>query len=129
MTTTTIYPAHLIAAPHEVTDAHKAALLAESMQADGWQGEPLLVVAHGDGYQAWTGTHRLAAAEVAGVAVPVHVLTLSEAQEEALVASGWYDAMYSRPLDQECVLAELCAMDDVDAEAVRLLQVEVAKDV
>lgn len=125
--TATTCQVHRIAALHSVTDPRKASRLAESMQADGWHGEPLLVVKYGDGYQAWTGTHRLAAAKSAGVDVPVYVLSLTEEQEEALAASGWYDARYSRPLDEECVLVELEGMEDVDAEAVRILRAEVTK--
>lgn len=124
--TTMIHPAHLVAAPHEVTDAAKVARIAAAMRVHGWQGEPLLAVRYGDGYQAWTGTHRLAAAEQAGVSVPLYVLDLTEEQEAAL-DGWWYDAPTSRPLDQECMLDALRGVEGIDAEAVRIYEAEVSK--
>jgi hypothetical protein len=53
---------------HEVTDPSKAEALAEDMRARGWHGAPVVVMR--DYATALTGTHRLAAAEVAGIAVP-----------------------------------------------------------
>ena len=48
---------------HEVRDADKLESLTESMRSGGWIGRPLLVQDTGEGwYQAWTGSHRIAAA-------------------------------------------------------------------
>ena len=53
---------------HEVRDETKLAMLVASMDADGWTGRPLLVQDTGEGwYQAWTGSHRIAAAREAGI--------------------------------------------------------------
>lgn len=62
--------------PHEVRDTDKLSALVAAMTADGWSGRALLVVARGDRYVAWTGSHRLAAARAAGVTnVPVVVVS------------------------------------------------------
>ncbi|MEU0236727.1 ParB N-terminal domain-containing protein [Nocardiopsis sp. NPDC006198] len=46
-------------------DADHVNEIAASMETDGWQGAPLVVL--GDYARAYTGTHRLAAAEQAGL--------------------------------------------------------------
>ena len=69
MTRTTQIATSAIEPVHEVRDAAKLAGLVESMAVDGWSGRPLLVVDTGNGwYQAWTGSHRYAAAVEAGLA-------------------------------------------------------------
>lgn len=54
---------------HEVQDEDKLADLARAMEEDGWLGRPLLVedLGRGSGYRAWTGSHRLPAARLAGL--------------------------------------------------------------
>lgn len=50
--------------------------LAADMMESGWQGRPLLVVESESGYQAWTGSHRIAAAIEAGMSeVPCYVIS------------------------------------------------------
>lgn len=84
---------------HEVHDEAKVDGLVESILANGWQGRPLLAVEWGDGRQALTGTHRLAAlveirrmrdrneltdeqdALVAGLRVPVLVVERQDDDE------------------------------------------------
>jgi len=59
-------------------DQEKLARLVDSMQKRGWDGRPLLVEHLADYYQAWTGSHRYAAAvEVLGVGARIPVLILS----------------------------------------------------
>jgi len=53
--------------PHGVRDSAKLAALTASMEQGGWAGRPLLVIEHGDGYRALTGSHRYAAAQAAGL--------------------------------------------------------------
>lgn len=62
---------------HEVRDAAKLKALTASLEANGWQGRPLLVVDDGCGnYFALTGSHRYAAAEAVGLeTVPCVVLS------------------------------------------------------
>lgn len=52
---------------HGVKDPAKVETLAESMRKNGWQGRPVLVVKDGDVSSAWTATHRLEAAKLAGL--------------------------------------------------------------
>ena len=58
---------------HEVRDADKLAELVASMEADGWTGTPVVVAGLGNGVvRALTGSHRLQAAQDAGIdEVPV----------------------------------------------------------
>ena len=61
--------------PHEVRRPAHLRALAARMRAHGWVGRPLLVEhspAHG--YQAWTGSHRIAAAQLVGLDVPIVVV-------------------------------------------------------
>jgi hypothetical protein len=62
--------------PHLVTDRAKYRSMIEAFeQSEDWEGRPLLVEERGDGtYQAWTGSHRIAAARVVWVVVPVVVI-------------------------------------------------------
>ena len=66
-----------ISSAHVAPDAERVAELVESMSVDGWIGAPVLT--YGD--YALTGTHRLAAAEEAGVDVPA--LDLCDMIEDA----------------------------------------------
>lgn len=56
--------------PHEVRDKKKLADLVKKMQANGWQGRPVLTVDLGRGPEALTGSHRIRAAKQAGIDVP-----------------------------------------------------------
>jgi hypothetical protein len=81
------------------------------MSERGWRGRPLLVVDLGTVYQAWTGSHRIAAACEAGLSeVPCYVV------------SGKDMASMENPIfDHERlkILRELG-----DADAVRLMWLE-----
>jgi hypothetical protein len=61
--------------------AHLDGLVA-SMQDEGWTGRPLLVIESGSGvFFAWTGSHRIAAARIAGLdSIPCYVLDESQLQ-------------------------------------------------
>ena len=52
---------------HSAGDRALVRQLAQSMQQEGWRGNPLLVIDLGYGYQALTGSHRLEAAREAGL--------------------------------------------------------------
>jgi hypothetical protein len=65
-----------ITPPHDVDDAQKMRGLKASLQTLGWIGPPIIVI----GCQALTGTHRLAAAKMAGIQL-VPVLELSALQD------------------------------------------------
>lgn len=60
---------------HEVRYEPKMMRLVKRMDESGWQGKPLLVVERAmNTYRAITGTHRIQAAEIQGIMVPVVVL-------------------------------------------------------
>lgn len=60
---------------HEVTDETKVEAIAASMRANGWMGRPILVDDEdANEMRAFTGTHRLAAAKLAGVEPEIYSL-------------------------------------------------------
>src|SRR5437868_2969182 len=64
-----------------INDLYKK--LINRMITEGWKGRPLLVVEHNKGYQAWTGSHRIAAAREVNVLIPCYVLS-----EKPLLETG-----------------------------------------
>ena len=56
---------------HEVRDYDKLQGLVNSMQTEGWTGRPLLTFFNGKVDYAWTGSHRITAARIVDVDVPV----------------------------------------------------------
>lgn len=71
--TTTMAPEDLLPV-HEVTDTDKLAAITASMQANGWTGAP--IIADRSISQALTGSHRLPAAEAAGI--DAHVIDIHD---------------------------------------------------
>jgi len=62
---------------HEIrkSRAHHLRELIDRMRHEGWQGRALVVEETAPNrYQAWTGTHRLAAARRVGIRVPVVII-------------------------------------------------------
>lgn len=66
MTETAFIAAEDIAPWNDAHDADKVAALVASMRTDGWTGAPVVV----DTEQAMTGSHRIAAARLAGIEIP-----------------------------------------------------------
>ena len=67
---------------HEVRYEPKLMRLVKLMDENGWVGEPLLVIERALGtYRGVTGTHRLQAAEIQGIQVPVVVLPSNQITE------------------------------------------------
>lgn len=66
---------HEIRPLHGVTNLRQRDELVEDMNESGWRGRPLIVIEGKTGYQAWTGSHRIAAAIEANLAtVPCYVI-------------------------------------------------------
>lgn len=64
---------------HEPRDQQLLISLERDMRRDGWSGRPLLVFEDDDGYVAWTGCHRIAAAIYAELStVPCYVLDAAQ---------------------------------------------------
>jgi hypothetical protein len=86
---------------HEIRDFDKLHDLRCSMEAEGWQGRPLLIWQRwGCSYQALTGTHRLEAAIQAGLE-EIPVFTINK-------------ALYCEDLWWEPVLDDLIEGNDED---------------
>lgn len=68
----------IIRPPHDVRDRKHLRRLCNHMSEHGWQGRPLLVEkipGEKDTYQAWTGSHRITAAEMVGLQrIPLYVM-------------------------------------------------------
>jgi hypothetical protein len=90
--------------------------LANDMKENGWRGRPVLVIERAADYLAWTGSHRIAAAEIAGLtSIPCYVVP-----ESKLIAHG-YDAEWGHVEDYE----RLAILQKVgDEEAISLMWLE-----
>lgn len=113
----------LILPLHEVRDTEKVDALAEAMSKSGWVGRPVVVV----GEQAITGTHRLAAAEKAGIDPETYeiepgVLTEDTTREEQQAWEDLVEGDDESRLDAAKVLNRLGILDE---EAVTLIEQEV----
>jgi len=70
--------------------------LATDMKENGWTERPLLVIERASDFLAWTGSHRIAAAKLAGLeTVPCYVL-----QESELTSRG-FEAQFGHVMDYE----------------------------
>lgn len=109
MVTETISPAKLRTI-HRVNDAAKLERLVAAMQAEGWTGRPILAHQDCNGACAWTGVHRINAARLAGIDVPVVWIT------------GDVERAGDDCFDDDDRMAELVAAEDADA--IELMQIE-----
>jgi uncharacterized ParB-like nuclease family protein len=106
--------------PHDVRDCEKFDALVSSMEADGWQGRPLLVIRKNGEFQAITGSHRYAAACEAGMEeVPCVVIDREK-----------WNALHGKstlPLqDQET--CRPCLVDLEDPQVLALFDEEIARN-
>ena len=104
---------------HEVNDEGKLAMLTSDMDASGWHGRPVLVADRGEDrnprYIGITGSHRVAAATVLGMEIPVVILPYNEDTEDAIDqarCSDDYDAVRFLGLIS-CAAAKL-AQQEID---------------
>jgi len=67
-------PPSSVSPPHGITDDAKHQRLVTGMRRVGWAGRPVIVESIGGRFQAWTGSHRIAAARVACVSVRAYLL-------------------------------------------------------
>jgi len=82
--TTELIETSRIFPPHPAHETAKLAALVASMQAEGWQGRPLLVLEIAEGFLALTGSHRYAAARKAGLEeIPCVLASIDHATFEA----------------------------------------------
>jgi hypothetical protein len=83
---------------HKARSDHHLRELTNDMIENGWCGRPLLVIERDSDYLAWTGSHRIAAAKLAGLAsIPCYVLP-----ESALTTRG-FDSERGHVEDRERV--------------------------
>lgn len=107
-----------IEAPHEVNDNEKLQAIAADMKVNGWVGNPVLI---DDGEsnepKALTGSHRIAAAAIAGVDVEYYSLADTDIDVGAL----FFDCN-----DDDDMLEVIEAGSDEDAT--RIMRAEVASN-
>ena len=81
---------------HEVRSPKHLKELVASMQENRWSGRPILVIERSHDYLAWTGSHRIPAAQKAGFSsIPCYVI-----QEEDLISHG-FDGEWGHVQDYE----------------------------
>jgi ParB-like chromosome segregation protein Spo0J len=99
---------------HEPNNERFLQTLIEDMQSNGWTDRPLLVIATENGFVAWTGSHRIAAAREAGLStVPCYVL------DESALRPFEVDAKNGHAMDHE----RLDIMQKLgDPDAISLMQ-------
>jgi len=85
--------------PVNDVDADKVEALAVSMRENGWQGRPLAGLETNGGNYLFTGSHRLAAAVIARIEVPVELMPDDE------ITSDQWDAFMSADDDEKAGLA------------------------
>lgn len=113
---------------HEITDQDKLERLTRGMRQDGWIGRKIVALHCGDHLQAITGTHRLAAAEAAGVQPEVLIV-------EQPIYDGSYQSYRQCELWGQLVegcddlrleaAEELHRRGEIDAEAIETLRQEI----
>lgn len=112
---------------HDVQDEGKLEELTEAMRVDGWTGRPLLVedLGDGNGYRAWTGSHRLPAA-IAAELDTVEALVVDTAKLSAVMTPrrelGVLSYVAATSDDDERLLLLRQAADDAAAD-IMLLEV------
>lgn len=97
--------------PVNKTDALKVEKIAESMRVDGWVGRPVLVVDKGDYLQALTGSHRIQAAELAGV--EVEYVELFSVDDDEVADLVYY--LVNEAFDDSDRLATLEQLAEIDS--------------
>lgn len=113
MTSDRITPLHLPRCPE------KLASLIESMEQDGWVGNPVLILTEDTNeYQAVTGSHRIEAAIQVGIEIPYYPLELDE---EILVE------IYEARNDEDRL--ELIVKNGGDEESIRIMSEEVENNI
>lgn len=85
--------------PHEPREREKYQKLVASMKRGGWRGRPILVIPMGEGFQALTGSHRIAAALDASLASIPAIVMPSDAAE--VVRGSRYFPVYPPGVAQD----------------------------
>jgi hypothetical protein len=85
---------------HTADQRGKLAALTESMRRTGWTGRPIVAHPVDGGYQAWTASHRLAAAIAAKLpTVPVFVVDMTRSANATYQLTGlWFGDYGSNPV-------------------------------
>nr|DAH83536.1 MAG TPA: crystallin beta/gamma motif-containing protein [Caudoviricetes sp.] len=106
--------------PINETETEKVNKLADSIEQNGWQGPPLLVIRNNSGDYALTGSHRIAAAIQADEEIPAVVIEDNDATAELLEA---------RDDDERLAVAKkLLDEDEISKDAYELLKYEVEQN-
>jgi hypothetical protein len=124
-----IIPTDKIMPVHDVTDTTKLERLVNSMATEGWQGDPILVIAGGnEPHRALTGSHRWAAANQEGINVPVRVLDPGLSVDDE-IEDLWFNLANAGGSDEDRLelLERLLEAGEVDADAVDLMRRELER--
>ncbi len=113
---------------HDAYEADKLNQLADNMREHGWSGRPILAIDCGDYLRAITGSHRIRAAELAGIEVEICEMKQPAFDGADYETGDLYDTMINGS-DDDDRLAAMVALHNVglvDDEALAIMRAEVA---
>ncbi|MDD4181321.1 MAG: ParB N-terminal domain-containing protein [Victivallaceae bacterium] len=111
---------------HDAYETGKLNQLADDMRQRGWVGRPILAIDCGDYLQAITGSHRIAAAELARIEVEVCEMSQPTFDGEDYETSSLYDILINGDDDDRLVaMVALHNVGMVDDEALASMRGEV----
>ena len=111
---------------HNAYEADKLDRLADDMRQRGWVGRPILAIDCGDYLKAITGSHRIAAAELAGIEVEICEIRQLAFDGEDYETSSLYDILINGDDDDRLVaMVALHNVGMVDDEALAIMRGEV----
>ncbi len=106
---------------HAVTDDNKVADIADSMRKQGWVGRPILVLSSG---HALTGTHRIAAAELAGIDPDVYEIDVPPFGGDYESLELWGSLLEGDDLGRIAAMQALVERGELEREALDIMQEE-----
>ena len=106
--------------PINETEQEKVNKIVENIEANGWQGPPILVISNNDATYALTGSHRIAATIKIGEEIPAVVIEDNE-DTAALIEANNDD-------ERLAIAKELLDEDKISKDAYDLMKYEVEKE-
>ena len=112
---------------HDAYESDKLHQLADDMRKRGWVGRPILAIDCGDYLQAITGSHRIAAAELAGIEVEICEIKQPAFDGADYEVSDLYDTMINGSDDDDRLVVMVALHDTglIDDEALAIMRAEV----
>lgn len=111
---------------HDAYNADRLNKLDDDMRKRGWVGRPILAIDCGDYLRAITGSHRIRAAELAGIDVQICEISQPTFDGEDYETSSLYDILINGDDDDRLVaMVALHNVGLVDDEALAIMRAEI----